>query len=250
MQNYWKPNHIPEISWRKNLQTHWMATDSEARFDNDPTEGYTKESIVYKYNNHGYRTHEIDLSNKKKSIICIGCSFTEGTGVAYEDSWPAHIEKKFPDYYVYNFGVGGGSAELVARTLYNIGHLLQTSLVFILWPPVTRFEIYKDQGLNLWVPNKKDNQADFILIDDTHFFNLQQRSMAMVNLCQLVYRYKVIAETVDSILELDSYQHFIPEFYKKSLYTIDYGGARDKMHPGPAWHMRTAKMFFEKYLAH
>jgi hypothetical protein len=233
MQNYWQHNVLPIIPDRVNLVAHWSGSDSEENFKRNPNPRYTKESIIYQYNSLGYRSREIDLSCSKPSIICLGCSFTEGVGVNYSESWPAHIEQAFPDHNVYNFGTRSTSGDYIARALYNIGNLLNTSTVFILWPEMFRYEIYHDDSIGYILPNQKlvkDHNSYHYTPDtltDSNFYNLRQKNIAIINLLKMLYNYQVI--------------EYNPQELKKM-----YPPGRDS-HPGELWHKTIANIFLEKF---
>ena len=244
MNNYWQHNSLPTISERTNLVTHWSGSDNEEMFKKNPKSGYTKESIIYQYNSNGYRSQEIDLTCSKPSIICIGCSFTEGVGVNYEESWPAHIEQAFPDHLVYNFGHGGSSGDHVARTLYNIGNLLNTTTVFILWPGMFRYELYTDVTVDhvllQWADGNFSNETTYPMeaITDINFYNLRQKNKAIVDLLKIMYKYQVVEYN-------SGYNGNMSNFHDMPPIKVHDKG-RD-IHPGPGWHKDLARLFIEKY---
>jgi hypothetical protein len=227
MNNYWQRGYIPKIAPRCNVTSFWAGTDSEENFKKNPKPGYNETSIVYKYNSYGYRTREFDLTNSTPSIICIGCSFTEATGINYEDSWVAQIEKSFPQHLVYNFGVAGSSGDAVARTLYNISGVITPSMVFVLWTDIYRYEQYRNLKIATMFPHMPNGYTPTMLTDE-NFYNIRQKNRAMVDLLATVNNYKV-------------YEHNIHDF---DMMTHDRG--RDD-HPGPQWHAVMAKTFLTKY---
>jgi hypothetical protein len=224
--NFWKHNCIPELIAKKNLVTNWSGTDNENNFKNNHNKKFDKDSIIYQYNSYGFRCQEFDLTCTKPSVLCIGCSFTEGIGISANKTWVYHIEKNFPEYAVYNLGVGGGSADTVSRILYNIGNLLNTKIVFVLWPSLFRYELYNKCYVNFIVPEMGSDFYASRALTDEHATNLKEKNRAIVNLLSSLYNYRVI--------ELNS----------NAVAISDYG--RDR-HPGPIWHQNIAKMFLEKY---
>jgi hypothetical protein len=224
--NFWKHNHLPEIIAKKNLVSNWAGTDNEENFKNNPNPKYNKDSIIYQYNSHGFRCQEFDLNCLEPSILCVGCSFTEGIGVNTTDSWTHQIEQNFPEYKVYNLGIGGGSSDTVARVLYNFGNLLNTKIVFILWPPLFRYELYNTHWVNFVVPEFGSEFYASRTLTDEHAINLKEKNRAIVNLLSTLYNYRVV------------------EFDSDSIPVPDHG--RDG-HPGPIWHQTITKIFLEKY---
>jgi len=68
--------------------------------------------------NNGYWYHDnclrIDLKIKTYDIVCLGCSFTEGSGLLDEQTWPKILESKVRKS-VGNFGVGGSGIDSIYR---------------------------------------------------------------------------------------------------------------------------------------
>ena len=56
----------------------------------------------------GFRATGIQKNNETApSILLIGDSFTYGTSLAGQDTWPASLQNRLPEYQVFNAGVGG-----------------------------------------------------------------------------------------------------------------------------------------------
>jgi len=230
LHNYWANNQLPIVTSKVNYYGHWSGTDSEDNFKKNPKSGYTEKSVYYQYNSWGYRTKSFDLQKKRPSIICLGCSFTEGIGVNYLDTWVSKIENYFPEYNVYNMGVSGGSGDTVARLLYNIGDILNTKMVFILWPHMFRHEIYNnDHAINNVTPSSGVFSPE--MLTDINFYNIRSKNKAIVSMCQQLYGYTVIQEDVANL-------------QKDKCPIVDRG--RDN-HPGPKWHNDIAEHFIKKY---
>lgn len=229
LYNHWDINQIPAINSKVNYTSHWSGTDTQENWASNPKPGYSETSITYNYNSYGYRTKEFDLSNSRPSILCLGCSFTEGVGVNYEETWVSKLEQHFTDYHVYNLGVNGGSGDSVSRILYNIGNVLDTKIVFILWPHLFRQEIYLHKTINNSVASETNSHSS--ILTDINFFNKQEKNKAIINLLSQLHRYTVIDEDISLI-------------YKDRCPIIDRG--RDN-HPGPQWHLDVAQHFIKLY---
>lgn len=226
-QNYWALNQLPIVT-REFRTAHWSGPDTREKFLKNPRPGYTETSIIYRYNKNGFRTSEFELNSQQKSVLCLGCSFTEGIGLNAEQTWPHLIKEHFPDHLVYNLGVAGSSADTVARHLVNIGLLLNTTHVFILWPSVGRYETYSDQFSSNWTHHNTD-MYNLYTLDDTHMYNTKMRNVAMVQLLQQIHQYQVI-ELQQGHVEMPS--------------MIDI--ARDG-HPGPLWQKAVTETFISRY---
>ena len=85
--------------------------------------GYNK--TIINTNNLGFKDSEIrDVTFKKKNILFIGDSFTEGVGLMYEDTFVWIIEKKLKsensDIEILNAGVQSYSPKIYYTKLYDI----------------------------------------------------------------------------------------------------------------------------------
>ena len=233
VDDYWlvdQPSFVPVIPHNVNVVTNWSGTDNEENFKRNPKPGYTADSIVYKYNSHGYRTQEFDTV--KPSMLCLGCSFTEGVGVNIQDTWSAHLQERFSEHNVYNLGIGGCSGDTVTRTLYSIGNMLNIDTVFILWPHFYRYEVYNPGAPIAMFPGNDQGYTPGILTD-THFYNLRQKNRAIVALLKQLHGYNVIEEYVDTV-------------WHTGRPGAGADNGRDN-HPGPIWHKHIANLLLEKY---
>ena len=87
--------HLP---LKSNKVLKFTQTDSEEKFyQNREKFGvdwyYYDKQIDYKYNSWGYRTKEFSELNDDY-ILVFGCSFTEGIGLNYDDTWASKLGKK------------------------------------------------------------------------------------------------------------------------------------------------------------
>jgi hypothetical protein len=223
--NYWKFNTLPVTKYA-NQTLSWYGSDSRENFLRTLTPGYDENSIVYQFNSHGFRTSEFEINSSTPSIICIGCSFTMGTGLRNNQIWPVLLQNQFPDYRVYNFGIGGNAGDSVARTLYNIGGLLNTKIVCILWPEIFRYEIYKEHNIIDMSALDYDSFTPDTLTE-IHYGNLREKNRAIVNLLKDQLGYRVIESTT------------------RDAPTFENDWARDS-HPGPKAQQALAKMFADQ----
>jgi hypothetical protein len=225
MKNHWNDHKfIPIRPGKSNLTLNWSDSDSEENFIKNPKVGYSKDSVIYKYNSYGYRTNEFNFTDP--AILCLGCSFTEGIGVNSEQAWPGILAKHFINYNVYNLGVEGTSGDSVPRILANIKDLINVKLVFILWPILWRYEIYHEDRVQTIRSTTNDGFSS-LMLTDVNFFNIKQRNKLMVSLLAQIYQYNIV-------------EHDIEDF----PLTLDQG--RDT-HPGPNSHKEMANMFLNKY---
>lgn len=87
------------------------------------------------------------IDNSPNEIWCFGDSFTFGTGVPADRTWPSIIQTH-TDKKVINFGIGGIGPETVLRLITNwliaADHMPETILTYGFFPG--RFEIMLDDG--------------------------------------------------------------------------------------------------------
>lgn len=106
------------------FQMNQIRMEPKPVFIEDSLLGYKMDSGVYKlyyhdntywqttHNNNGYRITSIndtDYSSKVDlpQINILGCSFTHGSGLKDEETYPFLLQKELPKYKVNNYGVGG-----------------------------------------------------------------------------------------------------------------------------------------------
>ena len=217
---------FPTVFEKRNVTSYWANPDTKENFLKNPKPGYTETSIVYQYNSHGFRTKEFNVDTVIPSILCLGCSFTEGIGVHVDQTWPSLIQLYFPDYQVYNLGVAGASGDAMPRILTNLGQMLHTKFVFLLWTDLFRYETYDKHGCRSAVTGDSSDWNPVMLTDE-NMFNVRQRNRVMVDLLSKLHGYTVIEHT---IMETD--------------WPVDFG--RDD-HPGPLWHSGQAQCFLKKF---
>jgi hypothetical protein len=225
MNNYWNNDKfIPTRPRKSNVISNWSDSDSEENFIKNPKDGYTKDSIIYRYNSAGYRTNEFNFIDP--AILCLGCSFTEGIGVNVEQAWPDILAKHFTNYNVYNLGIEGSSGDSVPRMLAHIQDLFNVQLIFILWPILWRFEIYHEDRVQSIRHDTPDGFSK-LMLSDSNFLNIRQRNKLLVSLLGQKYNYKILDYNAE-------------DFPAR----VDEG--RDA-HPGPKSHNIMANMFLNKY---
>lgn len=234
--NHWREGIIPAPPNNpKNQTLYWKGSDSLENFKKNLTPGYTETSITYVYNSYGYREEEYDLKSES-NILCLGCSHTEGIGLKLEDSWPSLLKRQFSNFKVYNFGLGGGSSDTVARILTNVSGIFNPQVVFILWPLESRYEIYEGEK-PVFYGHWSIDAAHYSLMDSKHTYNNFCKNKLIVDLLQKKYNFKLCSIEVDSLpSDID-----FKQLGEKSL-------ARDN-HYGPRQHQEIARRFMELYNA-
>lgn len=232
--NYWQQGFIPESSYNpKNQILFWNGSDNYEAFIKNPTKGYTETSITYSYNSYGYREEEFNL-NSKPNILCLGCSHTEGIGLNINDVWVTHVKNNFKDHSVYNLGLGGGSADTVARILTNTVDIFNPKIVFILWPSIARYETYSAQKAMYNGHWNINNLSVMEYLQDENIYNIFCKNKLIINLLQQKHDFRLVELEVDELTDTDFCR------------LRNDSPARDH-HFGPTQHREIFNRFMEKY---
>lgn len=119
---------------------------------------YAKKKIVYECNSLGYRTKELEHYKDKDFVLVMGCSHTEGHGLAEDELWHCQITKEF-GLEVLNAGFAGSGADLhMMNTMLFLRYSgLRPKAVVIQWPNLSRVMFKGDSLKRLLVPNTKIN---------------------------------------------------------------------------------------------
>lgn len=165
-----------ENSILANTQSCWAPFDTQERWEINMKDIPTKKlltrlgyhdpyAISYSYNSHGFRDVEFDT---RQCGIAVGCSFTHGTGLSVEHTWP-NVLSTLLGYHVWNLGVGGTSLDSIFRISEYYFDLLRPNFVALLIPPNTRFEYFAQDRYHIATVHDS-NPQDFF----KHWFSNQQ----------------------------------------------------------------------------
>lgn len=182
--------------------------------------GFVNTQIDYRYNSHGFRTAEFD---RPFDVVCFGCSFTMGTGVHSQDTWPEQLQT-LTGLSVANLGHAGSSNDTAVRFALHYLPVLQPSYAVWLQTDRHRLELIDESfpmSLNILASDTRNPCADDFFIK-TWFsspinqdLNLQKNTLAFEQLCHAL-NIRPIVLTRDCAADRP-----FPE-----------GGARDLIHLG------------------
>ena len=226
---------IHNYSMHANKSLYWDTSDNEAlylknikepkRYEQLSNLGFLDTQIHYKYNSHGFRTDEFDDSVE---VVCFGCSFTMGTGIHAEDTWPSQFEHK-TGLKTANLGLAGSSNDTVFRLAGHYLHLLKPKYAIWVQTDMSRIEILEDSppiSLNILAADKHNPYANDEFIktwfscDTNQQLQLQKNTLAFQMLCSL--------------------ENIIPIIISKNeVPFLDY--ARDLIHPGKLSYQKLAE---------
>jgi len=241
MKNYWKLGATLDLGiYPHNQEMQFSLTDldTEDRFKNVQVirfigkQDWQADSFTYKYNSCGFRSQEFDLTNTKPVILTLGCSHTVGVGVPQSNNWPEQLGSTyFPDHNVWNAGLGGASADTVARLAVNMIPIIKPDIVAIMWPSLYRFETYKNNAVfnGPWLDEPLNLQ-----FEDNTTFNNQTKNKTILDLLQNIYGFKLLSLDWDDTTN--------------KVYTdVSWTKARDGAHFGIDWHQQMAYDFYLQY---
>ena len=153
-------------------------------------------------------------------------------GISQNNSWAEQFGiKYFPDYIVWNAGLGGASADTVARLAVNMIPIVKPDIVAILWPSLFRFETYENGAVfnGAWTMER-----DNLQYEDNTAYNNQTKNKTILDLLQKVYGFKLLSIDWDDT---------VGKIYDKVTWTK----ARDGAHFGIEWHQQIAYDFYLQY---
>lgn len=121
--------------------------------------------VIYNYNSRGFRDKEwpAELVELKKSIWCIGDSFTVGLGSPAEHTWPYVLEKA-TNLNTINVSLDGASNNWIARRAVDIINQICPNTIVVMWSFLHRRESsdtsLNDEKRKLQFSDKICNYAD------------------------------------------------------------------------------------------
>jgi hypothetical protein len=217
--NFWGVGQIP-YSWNpKNKTLLWSGLDNQYNADPNWNQG----DINYKYNNQGFRTHDLLELDGQTVDIALGCSFTEGIGLPVDCVWPSLIEQQ-TNLPMLNLGLGGGSTDTVARVLTNVCSLYKINTVYILWPSINRFENTQHNNINRVLPQNAKPEYVWFLDEE--------------NSAQRFYKNQILVRQLSKVYNFDIKERNILDDWQ-----ILGDQARDQAHAGVLSHQNLAKIF-------
>jgi len=235
MTNYWELGatlNLGTYPRNQDLQFSLTDLDNEDNFNKLPPSNWSKNSFTYKYNSHGFRSREFDLTNTQPKILTLGCSHTVGVGVPQYENWAEQFGRRyFINHTVWNAGLGGAGADTVARLAINMIPIIKPDIVAILWPSLYRFETYEKgpQFNGPWL-----HEVSNLQFEDNTAYNNQTKNKAILELLQKVYGFKLLSIDWDDTVN-------------KVYDTVAWAKARDGAHFGVEWHQQMAYDFYLQY---
>lgn len=222
------------------MSLRWVQSDIEPLWianNKDPVKRrliehneWTADSITYKFNSEGFRSDEFE----GEGAVFLGCSFTFGVGMDWERTWAYRVAKQL-GLKCWNLGLGGSSNDTAFRLASYWIPLLKPKYVFYLQPEYTRFELFVDGQLNLFLPNtipmpdQCQSFAELWMANDPNpMLNRMKNLFAIRHICE---------QNNIPLYNTETAERF------KEIFVYDF--ARDCVHFGPKWNEATANYFLE-----
>lgn len=183
--------------------------------------------IDYDFNSHGFRCPKF---TEDPTIMFLGCSFTIGIGLPYEDIWPTLISKKLKMRSA-NLGIGGSGPDTAFRMCLAYIDKINPKIVIHMINPGIRFELLDDYRIDLLTAMDSNNVKLYQRLfadENNYFFNLQKNTLAIKMLC---------SERNIKFLQIES-----KDYIKSSEPSL----ARDLVHEGRNEHKNAAEKILEK----
>jgi hypothetical protein len=221
----------------KGQELKWLLMDTEELFDKNMSNdkirkelndlNWTKDSITYKFNDQGFRSEEFDSSGN--SIVFLGCSYTVGIGVQWEDTFSKIVSDDLK-LKCFNLGIGAGSMDSCFRFAIYWLEKLKPKIVVLLEPNKDRKEIkiskhtYRNEspGHHLY----KNFYKDWIL-EEQNMNLLREKNFLAIKYLSNKINTKFISMTIGAGAGPD-------------------GKARDLTHSGPDWHSIKARYILKE----
>jgi hypothetical protein len=244
---------------------YWFGADSQEKYEQKPHPLFGPNDIVYNFNTHGYRCPEFASADPNAiSVVSIGASEVLGTGLPEDKTFP-HVFTKLLEQELgvpvinWNLGIGGSSADYVARILVSALPVLKPDVVLLVFPFYGRREHINDDS-RVFYYNRQDtgvknqlkerilspetfvlNQANMTLSseynDQVNFYKNYQVCESLCEKYGAMWLFSALrASFFEQIMHLVKTDHLISpglgelkEKYKQDVKTCV---ARDFGHPG------------------
>jgi hypothetical protein len=185
--------------WAVNKTVLWDTSDNETTYLKNLSDlrsklqlkefGYIDAAITYQFNSQGFRTSEFGQSI---DAVCFGCSFTMGTGLFEQHTWPAQFTT-ITGLHTTNLAHAGSSNDTVLRMALHYLPILKPKYALWLQTDRHRLELLDDQSnlcVNLMASDQSNNfyyQDNFVkqwfASDSNQLIHLEKNTRAFKHLC-------------------------------------------------------------------
>ena len=134
----------------------------------------------YKFNSQGFRSPEF---TNDPTIMFLGCSFTMGMGLPFEDLWTTLVTKELGLAQA-NLAQAGTSADTAFRMTLGWLDKIKPKILIYMQPPAARFELVNEQTTRHYISNDRDDIYSLWAEDhNNEYFNREKNRLAIEQLC-------------------------------------------------------------------
>ena len=143
---------------------------------------YKDAPVTYRTNSQGFRSREIDLASTNRKIMFVGCSFTMGLGLPYDEIWTSIVTQRIATALgalveQHNFGYPGHGNDFFAMIIHQVLPILKPDLLVVLFTDLARRTLFHHVGHHWgFLPSQADaafkaeHEAFIRLQSDSHDF--------------------------------------------------------------------------------
>lgn len=229
---------LPEYLTPRGMVTDWHGLDSEEQYlknCEDPEAraqlerwGWLGVRIKYEHNSWGFRSLGSREFFKivKPSLVAIGCSFTYGTGLHYQDLWCKRLADLM-DLELINLGVPGHGLSLSTQWLLDQGHQLHKPQAIVIYVP--------PPGRLSWItPSFGYAVGNTFNMSDFERYVKVYENLSVNAFADYVKNYNTIKLWADHRnIPVYTFTHIMGK-------QEEFGLARDLRHHGVGWHKTAA----------
>ena len=143
---------------------------------------YKDAQVTYKTNAQGWRSREIVSTSPNRKIMFVGCSFTMGVGLPYDEVWTSIVTQQVEaslgePVEQHNFGYPAHGNDFFAMVVHQVLPILKPDLLVVLFTEFSRRTRFHQFGrLTAFLPNwvapdhKAEHEAFIRLQSDANDF--------------------------------------------------------------------------------
>jgi hypothetical protein len=180
-------------------------------------------------------------------IACFGCSFTYGSLVSKEETWPYLLGKKI-DKVVLNYGIRGSNNQEIFANAIEYSKKYNCRNIILLLCHFCRLQLFlpKTNMLVNWHPTQETKIKDEIITDQTKKMLLYSEDSIILSsqVKQIINFIETIEKNISGRVHISCYikeqydllseikeikDRLLPIFYLDPKFTL----ASDNLHPGP-----------------
>ena len=100
---------------------------------------------------------------QRGEVLVVGCSFTEGYGVADEDTFSYVLNQRYPHYMFHNFGTGGyGTYQSLLRIEQNLSQLNTNDIPLVIYGFID-LHLQRNVAVANWVRSLAGRRTQYIV---------------------------------------------------------------------------------------